>query len=137
MKKLFVLTVVLGFFIGSNGYAASQVTQQEEKVVNAIQKAAMTDEWTQYAPSMKSATQTLYFKKRIKNKDYYTYRYQNRHQNKYMTVYVKVDYTHKNVNVAFVDKVSMNPGSLGIDNKIDKVLHELKDTIDLELSAHV
>ena len=84
---------------------------------------------------MQNGSQTLYFKKSIKNKDYYTYRYQNRHQNKRMTVYVKVDYTDNNVNVEFVDKVSMNMGRLGIDNKVHKVLHELTDAIELELSA--
>ena len=135
MRKLLVLAVIASFLLGSNGYAASNITDKEESVVNVIQKAAMNDEWTQYMPSTKSASKTLYFKKRIKNKDYYTYRYQNRHQNKHMTVYVKVDYIDNNVNVEFVDKVRMNPGSLGIDNKIDKVLHELKDAIDLELSA--
>ena len=129
--------MIASFLLGSNGYAASNITVKEKKLVNVIQKAAMNDEWTQYTPSTKSASQTLYFKKRIKNKDYYTYRYQNRHKNKYMTVYVKVDYTDNNVNVEFVDKVRMNAGSLGIDNKVDKVLYEFKDAIDLELSAHV
>jgi hypothetical protein len=135
MRKLLVLAVIASFLLGSNGFAASNITVKEKKLVNMIQKAAMNDEWTQYTPSTKSASQTLYFKKRIKNKDYYTYRYQNRHKNKHMTVYVKVDYTDTNVNVEFVDKVRMNPGRLGIDNKVDKVLHEFKDAIDLEISA--
>ena len=52
-----------------------------------------------------------------------------------MTVYVKVDYADTNVDVEFVDKIRMNPGSMGIDNKLDRVLHEFKDAIDLELSA--
>jgi len=135
MKKLLVLTMIASFLLGSNGFAASQMTIKEEKTINAIQKAAMHDEWTQYRPAMQNGSQTLYFKKSIKNKDYYTYRYQNRHQNKRMTVYVKVDYTDNNVNVEFVDKVSMNVGRLGIDNKVHKVLHELTDAIELELSA--
>ena len=135
MKKLLVLTMIASFLLGSNGFAASQMTIKEEKTINAIQKAAMHDEWTQYRPAMQNGSQTLYFKKSIKNKDYYTYRYQNRHQNKRMTVYVKVDYTDNNVNVEFVDKVSMNMGRLGIDNKVHKVLHELTDAIELELSA--
>lgn len=136
MKKLLVLAAFLSFFIGSNGFAASQMTIKEEKTINAIQKAAMKDNWTQYTPSVNSGTQTLYFKKKIKNKDYYTYRYQNRHKNKEMTVYVKVDYTQNGVSVEFVDKVRMNPGRLGIDNKVDNVLHELTDAIDLELSTN-
>ena len=135
MKKLLVLTMIASFLLGSNGFAASQMTIKEEKTINAIQKAAMHDEWTQYRPAMQNGSQTLYFKKSIKNKDYYTYRYQNRHQNKRMTVYVKVDYTDNNVNVEFVDKVSMNMGRLGIDNKVHKVLHELTDAIEVELSA--
>ena len=135
MKKLLVLTMIASFLLGSNGFAASQMTIKEEKTINAIQKAAMHDEWTQYTPAMQNGSETLYFKKSIKNKDYYTYRYQNRHQNKRMTVYVKVDYTDNNVNVEFVDKVSMNVGRLGIDNKVHKVLHELTDAIELELSA--
>jgi len=137
MRKLLVLAMMASFLLGSNGFAASDITVKEEKLVNVIQKAAMNDEWTQYTPSIKSASQTLYFKKRIKNKNYYTYRYQNRHKNKHMTVYVKVDYADNNINVEFVDKVRMNPGSLGIDNKVDKVLHELKNAIDIELSTHV
>ena len=96
----------------------------------------MKDNWTQYTPSVNNGTQTLYFKKNIKNKDYYTYRYQNRHQNKKMTVYVKVDYTQNNVNVEFVDKVRMNPGRLGIDNKVGNVLNELTDAIKFELSTN-
>ena len=135
MKNFTVLTIILSFFIGSNAYAASQVTGNEVTIANTIQKAAMKDKWTPYIPSVQAAAETLYFKKRIRNKDYYTYRYQNRHQNKHMTVYVKVDYTNNNVNVEFVDKVSMNPGRLGIGNKVDKVLHELKDAINTELSA--
>jgi len=67
--------------------------------------------------------------------EYHTYRYQNRNKNKKMTVYVKVDYAHNGVNVEFVDKVRMNPGSLGIDNKISNVLDELTDAIETELSA--
>jgi hypothetical protein len=135
MKKLLVLTVIASFLLGSNGFAASQMTVKEEKTVNAIQKAAMNDQWTAYTPSMQDGSQTLYFKKRIKNKDYYTYRYQNRQQHKRMTVYVKVDYSDQNVNVEFVDKVRMNPGNLGINNKVHNVLQELTDAIELELSA--
>jgi hypothetical protein len=135
MKKLLVLTMIASFLLGSNGFAASQMTIKEGNTINAIQKAAMHDEWTQYTPAMQNGSQTLYFKKSIKNKDYYTYRYQNRHQNKRMTVYVKVDYTDNKVNVEFVDKISMNMGRLGIDNKVHKVLHELTDAIERELSA--
>ncbi|WP_373030414.1 hypothetical protein [Sulfurovum sp.] len=137
MKKLLVLTAVLSFFIGSNGFAASQMTIKEEKIINAIQKAAMKDNWTQYTPSVNNGIQTLYFQKKIKNKDYYTYRYQNRHKNKQMTVYVKVDYAQNGVTVEFVDKISMNPGSLGIDNKVGNVLHELTDAIERELSSNI
>lgn len=137
MKKLLVLTFILNFLLGSNGFASSQVTTKENKIINAIHKAAMKDNWTQYSPSVNKGTQTLYFKKKIKNKDYYTYRYQNRHKNKMMTVYVKVDYTQNNVNVEFVDKVRMNPGRLGIDNKVGNVLNELTDAIELELSTNV
>ncbi len=135
MKKFTVYTIILSFFIGSCAYASSHVAGNEVSIVNTIQKAAMKDKWTAYTPSMQGAGEALYFKKRIRNKDYYTYRYQNRHQNKHMTVYVKVDYTNNDVNVEFVDKVRMNPGSLGIDNKVDKVLYELKDAIHSELSA--
>jgi 4-hydroxy-3-methylbut-2-en-1-yl diphosphate synthase IspG/GcpE len=53
-----------------------------------------------------------------------------------MTVYAKVDYSHNNVNVEFVDKIRMNPGRLGIDNKVDNVLNELTDAIELELSSN-
>jgi len=135
MKKLLVLTAVLSFLLGSNGFAASNATLNENKTISAIQKAAMKDNWTQYTSSSNHGTQTLYFKKRIKNKDYHTYRYQNRNKNKMMTVYVKVDYTHNGVNVEFVDKIRMNPGSLGIDNKVSNVLDELTDAIEIELSA--
>ena len=135
MKKLLVLTAVLSLLLGSNGFAASQSTLNEDKTINAIQKAAMKDKWTQYTPSSNSRTQTLYFKKTIKNKEYYTYRYQNRNKNKKMTVYVKVDYTQNGVNVEFVDKIKMNPGNLGIDNKVYKVLDEFSDAIKVELSA--
>lgn len=136
MKKLLVLTVIASFLLGSNGFAASQTTLQEEKMLNAIQKAAMNDEWTQYTPSTQNGSQTIYFKKKIKNKDYYTYRYQNRQQHKTMTVYVKVDYADNNVNVEFADKVRMNPGSLGVGNKVDNVLKELTNAIEQELSAN-
>lgn len=136
MKKLLVFTFVLNFLPGSNGFAASQMTTKEDKVVNAIHKAAIKDNWTKYTPSVNNEAQTLYFKKKIKNKDYYTYRYQNRHKNKEMTVYAKVDYSHNNVNVEFVDKIRMNPGRLGIDNKVDNVLNELTDAIELELSSN-
>jgi hypothetical protein len=136
MKKLLVLTAVLSFLLGTNGFAASQSTLNEDKTINAIQKAAVKDNWTQYTPASNNGTQTLYFKKTIKNKDYYTYRYQNRNTNKKMTVYVKVDYTQNGVNVEFVDKFRMNPGSLGIDNKVNKVLDELTHAIEVELSAN-
>ena len=137
MKKLLVLTAVLSLLLGSNGFAASHKTLDEDKTINAIQKAAIKDKWTPYTPSSNIGTQTLYFKKTIKNKDYYTYRYQNRNKNKKMTVYVKVDYTPNGVNVEFVDKVRMNLGSLGIDNKVSKVLDELTDAIEVELSTDV
>jgi ABC-type microcin C transport system permease subunit YejE len=136
MKKLLVLTFVLNFLLGSNGFAASQMTTKEDKIVNAIHKAAIKNDWTHYVPSVNNGTQTLYFKKKIKNKDYYTYRFQNRHKNKKMTVYAKVDYSQNNVNVEFVDKIRMNPGRLGIDNKVDNVLNELADAIELELSSN-
>ncbi len=135
MKKLLVLTAVLSFFISSNAFAASQMTTKEEKTISVIKKAAMKDNWTQYMPSANNEIQTLYFKKKIKNKDYYTYRYQNRNTNKQMTVSVKVAYTQNGVNVEFADKISMNPGRLGIDNKVDNVLDELTDAIQLEMSA--
>ena len=133
MKKLLVITTIVSFLLGSNGFAASQMTVKEENII----KAAMNDGWTQYTPAMANGSQTLYFKKSIKNKDYYTYRYQNRHQNKRMTVYAKVDYTDNNVNVEFVDKIAMNLGRLGIDNKVHNVLHELTNAIEHELSADV
>ena len=44
MKKLLVLTVIASFLLGSNGFAASQMTIKEEKTINAIQKAAIHDE---------------------------------------------------------------------------------------------
>ena len=135
MKKLLAVTAILGLFIGSNGYAASPVILKEKSVINAIQKGAQNDEWTQYAPSMKCGTQTLYFKKSLKNRKYYSYRYQNRHRNKQTMVYAKVDYTKNGFHVAFVDKIGMNLGKLGIDSKIDKSLDELKAAIDLELAA--
>ncbi len=136
MKKLLVLTVVISFFIGSNGFAASQMTTEEEKIHNTIKNTAIENGWTQYTPSNKCASQSLYFKKSIKNKDYYTYRYQNRHQNKRMTVYAKVDYTDDTIHVEFVDQVAMNPGRLGIDNKVDRSLDELKEAISMKLAAH-
>ncbi len=135
MKKLLVLTTIASFLLGTNGFAASQMTVKEDKMINAIQTAAMNDEWTQYTPAMQNASQTLYFKKKIKNKDYFTYRYQNRHQNKQMTVYVKVAYTNDNVNVEFVDKIQMNPGRLGTGNKVHNVLDELTDAIENQLST--
>jgi hypothetical protein len=135
MKKILVLTFVLNFLLASNGFAESQMTIKEDKIVNAIHNAAIKDNWTKYTPSVNNETKTLYFKKKIKNKDYYTYRYQNRHKNKKMTVYAKVDYAENNVNVEFVDKIRMNPGRLGIDNKVGNVLNELKDAIELELSS--
>ncbi|MFT7880743.1 MAG: hypothetical protein ABXS91_10165 [Sulfurimonas sp.] len=134
MKKLLAVTAILGLFIGTNGYAASPTALKEDKVVHAIQTGAQNDAWRQYTPSMKCATQTLYFKKRLKNREYYSYRYQNRHRNRHTTVYAKVDYTTNGFNVEFVDKVGMNLGRLGIDNKIDKSLEELKAAIDLELA---
>ena len=135
MKKLFVITAIVGF-LGSNTYAASHATVKEEKIVNAIQKGAQNDEWTQYTPSVNCNTQTLYFKKSLKNQKYHTYRYQNRHRNKYTTVYAKVEYSKNGFQVQFVDKVGMNLGRLGIDSKIDRSLDELKKAINLELSAH-
>ena len=135
MKKLLVLTGLLGLFIGSNAYASSQMTMKEETILNTIKNTAAENGWTQYKPSNQCASQSLYFKKSIKNKDYYTYRYQNRHQNKRMTVYAKVDYTNNNVNVEFVDKIAMNPGRLGIDNKVDRSLTELEEAISMKLAA--
>ena len=134
MKKLLVLTF-LSFFVSSNGFAASDTTQQKDMMINAIQKAAMLDEWTQYTPQNNHNTQTLYFKKSIKNKDYYTYKYQNRHKHKKTTVYVKVDYTQNVINVKFVDDLSMNLGRVGIDSKMHNVLDELKDAINAQLKT--
>ena len=136
MKKLLVLTAIASFLLSSNGYAASQMTLKDEKIVNTIQKTAIEQGWTPYTPAMTNGSQTLYFKKRIKNKDYYTYRYQNRHQNKRMTVYAKVDYTDDNFNVEFVDKIAMNIGRLGIDSKVDRSLDELEEAISNKLASH-
>ena len=133
MKKLLVLTTLASFLLVSNGSAASQTTKKE--IVNTIKNTATENGWTQYTPAMHNASQTLYFKKRIKNKDYYTYSYQNRHQNKRMTVYAKVDYTNDNINVEFVDKVAMNPGRLGIDSKVDRSINELEEAISVKLAA--
>lgn len=130
MKKLLVLTF-LSFFISSN----AQATQENETMNKAIQKAALTDKWTAYVPQNTHANQTLYFKKSIKNKDYYTYQYQNRHQHKKTTVYVKVDYTSNSFDVKFVDEVSMNLGRVGTDSKMHHVIDELKEAISLELGA--
>jgi hypothetical protein len=135
MKKISVITAILGLFIGTNGYAASPMKVKEERVINAIQTGAQNDAWKQYIPSGKCGTQTLYFKKKLKNHKYYSYRYQNRHRNKHTTVYAKVDYTNNGFNVQFVDKVGMNLGRLGIDSQIDKSLVELKKAIELELAA--
>lgn len=135
MKKTLVITAILGLFIGTNGYAASSTTLKEEKVIHAIQTGAQNDAWKQYTPSVNCDNQTLYFKKRLKNHKYYSYRYQNRHRNKHTTVYAKVDYTNNGFNVQFVDKVGMNLGRLGIDSQIDKSLVELKKAIELELAA--
>lgn len=136
MKKLLVLTVIAGFLLGSNGFAASQMTVKEEKTINAIQKAAMKDEWTPYTLSSNNGTKTLYFKKNIKKKDYYKYSYQNRKQHEKMTVHVKVDYSNDSVKVEFADKLRMNPGRLGVGNKVDNVLDELANAIEQELSAN-
>jgi len=136
MKKLLVLTTILSFLLGSNGFAASQMTSKEEKMISSIQKAAINDEWTQYTPSMANGSQTLYFKKKIKKKDYYSYSYQNRQQHKQMTVHVKVDYSNDKVKVEFADKIRMNPGRLGVGNKVDNVLDELANAIEKELSAN-
>jgi hypothetical protein len=134
MKKLLVLTF-LSFFISSNGFAASDTAQQKDSMLKAIQKGAMVDEWTQYTPQNNYTSQTLYFKKSIKNKDYYTYQYQNRHKHKKTTVYVKVDYTQDMIDVKFVDEVSMNLGRVGNDSKMHNVLDELKDAINAQLKA--
>ncbi len=136
MKKLLTLTTLASFLLVSNGFAASQTATKEEKIASTIQTTAAENGWTQYIPAMHNASQSLYFKKSIKNKDYYTYRYQNRHQNKRMTVYAKVDYTANAVQVEFVDKIAMNPGRLGIDNKVDRSLDELKEAISMKLAAN-
>ena len=136
MKKLLTLTTIASFLLVSNGSAASQMPTKEEQMSSTIQNAAAENGWTQYTPAKYNAAQSLYFKKSIKNKDYYTYRYQNRHQNKRMTVYAKVDYTADTVKVEFVDKIAMNPGRLGIDNKVDRSLDELKDAISMKLAAN-
>ncbi|UPT78497.1 hypothetical protein MN086_04950 [Sulfurovum sp. XGS-02] len=135
MKKLLTLTTIASFLLVSNGFAASKMTTKEEKMASTIQNAATENGWTQYKPAMHNASQSLYFKKSIKNKDYYTYRYQNRHQNKRMTVYAKVDYTADTIQVEFVDKIAMNPGRLGIDNRVDRSLDELKEAISMKLAA--
>lgn len=136
MKKLLTLTTIASFLLVSNGSAASQMPTKEEQMSSTIQSAAAENGWTQYTPAKYHAAQSLYFKKSIKNKDYYTYRYQNRHQHKRMTVYAKVDYTADTVKVEFVDKIAMNPGRLGIDNKVDRSLDELKDAISIKLAAN-
>jgi len=135
MKKLLVLTTIVGFFIGSNGYAASPMSVGEEKIVTAIQKGAQKDAWTQYTTSEKGTVQRLYFKKRLKNHQYHAYRYQNRDRNSYTTVYAQVAYSKNGFDVQFVDKVGMNLGRLGSDSRLDKSLDELREAIDLELSA--
>ena len=134
MKKLLVLTF-LSFFISSNGFAASDTAQQKDSTLKAIQKGAIADEWTQYTPQNNHSSQTLYFKKSIKNKDYYTYQYQNRHKHKKTIVYVKVDYTQDMVDVKFVDELSMNLGRVGNDSKMHNVLDELKDAINAQLKT--
>lgn len=48
---------------------------------------------------------------------------------------MKVQYTQKNIDVEFVDKISMNLGRVGIDSKMNEVLQEFKDAIYLELAA--
>ena len=136
MKKLLVITTIASFLLGSNGYAASQMTVKEEKIVNTIQKTALENGWTQYTPTIANSSQTLYFKKRIRNKDYYTYRYQNRHQNNRMTLYAKVDYANDNLNVEFVDKIAMNIGRLGINNHVHKSLDQLEKAISIRLGDH-
>ncbi|MBN2899390.1 MAG: hypothetical protein JXO44_11505 [Clostridia bacterium] len=135
MKKLLVLTTIVGFLIGSNGYAVSPMTVEEEKILKAIQKGAQKDAWIQYTPSETGAAQRLYFKKRLKNHQYHAYRYQNRDRNSYTTVYAEVAYSNNGFDVQFVDKVGMNPGRLGSDSSLDKSLDELREAIDLELSA--
>ncbi|MDY0403998.1 hypothetical protein [Sulfurovum sp.] len=135
MKKLLMLATIVGFLIGSNGYAASPMTVQEDKILSAIQKGAQKDGWIEYTPSEKCAIQRLYFKKRLKNHQYHAYRYQNRDRNSYTTVYAQVAYSKSGFDVQFVDKVSMNLGKLGSDSSLDKSLDELREAIDLELSA--
>lgn len=135
MKKFLVITSILSLLLGSNAFAASQTTL-EDKTVKAIQEAAMKDNWTQYRPSAHHGAQTLYFKKKIKNRDYYNYRYQARKQNEKTTVYVKVDYGQNGINVDFTNKVRMNPGSLGINNRVHNVLDEFSDAIELALESN-
>ncbi|MDD3591237.1 MAG: hypothetical protein PHO65_01160 [Sulfurovum sp.] len=135
MKKLLILTTMAGFLLGSNGYAASPMTVQETEILNAIQKGAQRDAWIQYIPSEKCAEQRLYFKKRLKNHQYHTYRYQNRDRHGYTTVYAEVAYSKNGFDVQFVDKVGMNLGRLGSDSSLDKSLDELREAIDLELTV--
>ena len=96
----------------------------------------MKENWTQYKPSAHHGAQTLYFKKKIKNRNYYSYRYQTRKQNEKTTLYVKVDYGKNGINVDFANKVRMNPGSLGINNKVHDVLDEFSDAIESALESN-
>lgn len=145
MKKLLVLTILVGFFTGCNKNVEPSVSTKEEikypknkqAFVSAIQKAGKNEGWEQYSPSQKfkNDTQTLYFKQKIKKGELYRYKYQNRHRNKYATLYVKVQYAQNNIDVKFVDEISMNLGRVGIDSKMNEVLQEFKDVIYLELAA--
>lgn len=143
MKKLLVLAMIAGFFTGCNKEVAPSMPKKEETnhpkktqvLVSAIHEAAKKNEWERYTPSANYAKETLYFKKRVKNRQYYTYRYQNGPGERDATLYAKVHYGKDHVNVEFADKVSMNLGRVGIDNKMDKNLEEFKDAIELEISA--
>lgn len=146
MKKLLVLTILVGFFTGCSKYAESSMPVRDELtypknknvLISSIQKATDKEGWKQYSPSEKCKCnlQTLYFKKRIKKSDLFRYRYQNRSKNKYTNLYVKIEYSQENIDVEFVDKLRMNVGMLGIDSKANEVLEELKDAIYLEIAAH-
>lgn len=143
MKKLLVLTMIVGFSTGCNKDVAPSMQKKEETnhpnnrqvLVSAIHEAAKKNEWEQYTPSANYDKEALYFKKRVKNRQYHTYRYQNGHGDQYTTVYAKVHYVEDHINIEFADKVSMNLGRVGIDNKMDKNLEEFNDAIELEISA--
>lgn len=105
--------------------------------INAIINGAAKDGWKQYHPDKQCQCndKTLYFKKRVTQKDYFIYSHNRGRQtlNRYMTVYAKVTYTQQDIIVQFVDQVGMNMGRLGINSKIENVLSELQEAITSHL----